>query len=242
MMGGSIHNACDFMKLSEDSSDPSGGPDIIELDPNLNSAQTNNPSFNSLHRRWPRENFSPYLERVRSGDAAAFGSVLFGGGMGGKETSCGDAALSPDAAESSNRPTPNSSASSSERPNNNTGSKNPNAPGSSRSGVNSFEASPASSTNMNNSQGQQNQAQNDALRNMDTIFQDFSGNEFRTGLTPDQNFTMPDTPGKATGGDAAGENSGEFQWGMTPVSEGVLRTMLQLGPMETMDMGWVGPP
>lgn len=30
--------------------------------------------------------------------------------------------------------------------------------------------------------------------------------------------------------------------GMTPMSEGVLRTMLQMGPMETMDLGWDNPP
>ncbi len=32
------------------------------------------------------------------------------------------------------------------------------------------------------------------------------------------------------------------QTAMTPVSEGVLRTIIQMGPMETMDLGWGANP
>lgn len=32
------------------------------------------------------------------------------------------------------------------------------------------------------------------------------------------------------------------QTAMTPVSEGVLRTIINMGPMETMDLGWGSNP
>ncbi|KUI54125.1 hypothetical protein VP1G_01377 [Cytospora mali] len=238
---------CYFLKIPEDNADPPSGPDIIEIDPNLTTTQTNIPNFNNLSGRWPSESSMSYIDRLRSGTThTSFGSTMLRGF--GNDASTGDSALSPDAAQLSDRPTPNSTTSS-ERPNNSSNSGNLTAPSSSRSGGNSFEASPASSTNVNNSQTQQNQAQSATQRNIDALFQNFAGGEFpATGLTPNQQFTMPETPGKTTGGDAAaGEGSGDFNWeqftntGMTPVSEGVLRTMLQMGPMETMDMGWDNP-
>lgn len=67
-----------------------------------------------------------------------------------------------------------------------------------------------------------------------------------TGLTPGRHFGAPETP-KVDSTDTTG--AGDFSWdnfgagtGMTPMSEGVLRTMLQMGPMETMDLGWDNPP
>lgn len=228
------------MKIPEDS--PLSGNDAIEIDPNLTTTQTNIPNFDGLRVRWP-DSAAPYLDRLRSGNSPSFGSAILRSfeneGIGA------DAALSPDAAQSSDRPTPNSATSSSERPNNSgSNSGNLTAPGSSRSGGNSFQASPDSSTNVKNNQNQQSQAQSTAVRNMDALFQDFSAGDFpATGLTPNQQFTMPETPGKPDA--AAGENTGDFSWdhlnSMTPMTEGVLRTMLQMGPMETMDMGWDNP-
>ena len=197
-----------------------------------------------------------YMDRLRSGNASSFGSGMFRGF--GNEDSTGDMAPSPDAGVSSDKPTPNSTTSSERPSNSNSNTGNLTAPGSSRSGRNSYDASPASSTTINKSQSPQSQAQGQAqgqaqsaaVRNMDAFLQGFPGNEFPTGLTPNQQFTMPETPGKATGGDGVEENAGDFNWeqftagptGMTPMSEGVLRTMLQMGPMETMDMGWDNPP
>jgi len=70
-----------------------------------------------------------------------------------------------------------------------------------------------------------------------------NGGGISTGLTPDQRFSIPETPG----GNGAGV--GEFsvtawpdmtggQPPMTPVAEGVLRSIMAMGPMETMDLGW----
>lgn len=236
-----------FMKIPEDNGDPSSGHDVIEIDPNLTATQANIPNFTSLGGRWPNESTMPYIDGMRSGNSPSFGSAILR--SFGNEGSAGDAALSPDAAQSSDRPTPNSTTSSSERLNNSSSnSGNLTAPGSCQSGRNSFEASPASSTNATNPRAKEDQTQSTAVRNIDALFQDFSASDFpSTGLTPNQQFTMPETPGKTAGGDAtAGEHSGEFSWeqlnGMTPMSEGVLRTMLQMGAMETLDMGWDNPP
>lgn len=230
------------MKSSDNNNDPISGPDIVDSDPSRSSNQAN-----ASTSRWPNTGAMSYMDRVRSGNGPTFGSGMLRGF--GNEGSSGDMSASPDAGLASDRPTPNSSTSASDRHN---GSSNTfTAAGSSRSGRNSFEASPASSTNINNGNNN-SRAQQDQLQsgNIDAFFQNLPGNEFSTGLTPNQQFTMPDTPGKTPGGGAAGSSASDFNWeqftsgttGMTPVSEGVLRTMLQMGPMETMDMGWDAQP
>lgn len=242
---------CIFFGSREANGDTTCGPDIIEIDPNLTAPQTNIPNFPSMNGRWPSESSMSIPDRIRSGNAPSFGSDLLR--CFEIQRTDGDIPPSPDAAQSSsNRPTPNSSTSSSERRHNSSSSNSGNltAPG---SGQNSFEASPASSTNANSSNSHsppKPAAPSAAYRTMDALFQSLqSGADFPTGLTPDQQFTLPETPGKAGGDDAAGEGAGDFNWeqfttgttGMTPVSEGVLRTMLQMGAMETMDMGWDNP-
>ena len=234
------------MKTSDGSGDPTSGPELVDVDPSRSSNQASAPSIPGVSGRWPNTSTMAYLDRLRSGNGSTFGSGMLRGF--GNEGSPGDIS-SPDAGLASDRPTPNSSTSASDRHNANSNTFT--AANSSRSGRNSFEASPASSTNINNgnnnSRAQQDQLQNG---NIDAFFQNLPGNDFATGLTPNQQFTMPDTPGKTPGGGAAGSSTGDFNWeqfnsgttGMTPVSEGVLRTMLQMGPMETMDMGWDAQP
>lgn len=78
------------------------------------------------------------------------------------------------------------------------------------------------------------------------------GREMTTGLTPGRQFgNAPETPKDAgADGGGGGAAAGDFSWdnfgggttGLTPMSEGVLRTMLQMNPMETMDLGWENPP
>ncbi|KAK7741676.1 hypothetical protein SLS63_001233 [Diaporthe eres] len=233
---------------SDTSGDPVSGPEIVDPDPSRSSNQANTSSMPGASGRWPNTGAMAYMDRLRSGNAPTFGSGMLRGF--GNEASSGDVSASPDAGLTSDRPTPNSSTSASER--NNGGSNSFTAGNSSRSGRNSFEASPASSTHNINNSNNNSQAQRDQLQsgNIDAFFQNLPGSEFATGLTPNQQFTMPDTPGKTPGGGAAGSNTGDFNWeqftsgttGMTPVSEGVLRTMLQMGPMETMDMGWDAQP
>lgn len=235
------------MKASDSSGDPISGPEIVDSDPSRSSNQANASGMPGATGRWPNTGAMSYMDRVRSGNGPTFGSTILRGF--GNEGSPADVSGSPDAGLASDRPTPNSSTSASDRHN---GSGNSyTAANSSRSGRNSFEASPASSTininGNNNSQAQQNQLQSGSI---DAFFQNLPGSEFTTGLTPNQQFTMPDTPGKTSGGGAGGSSTGDFNWeqftsgttGMTPVSEGVLRTMLQMGPMETMDMGWDAQP
>lgn len=130
-----------------------------------------------------------------------------------------DMSTSPDGGQS-DRPTPNSS-SASDRQNLNTGRMS--------SGGNSFETSPVTQT--------QNVSQSDVDRNVAAFFNDpTNGFSMGTGMTPDQRFTMPDTPGGEFTVPPGWELPG--QTGMTPVAEGVLRTIMQMGPMETMDLGW----
>ena len=94
------------------------------------------------------------------------------------------------------------------------------------SGGNSFETSPVPS--------HQNVTQAEMDRNVSAFFNDpVNGFTMSTGLTPmmtgdtpSNDFTVP------SGWDMPG------QTGMTPVPEGVLRTIMQMGPMETMDLGW----
>lgn len=239
-------SGCNFMKTSDTSGDPVSGPDIVDQDPSRSSNQANSSGMSGVNSRWPNTGPMGYLDRLRSGNGPTFGSGMLRGF--GNEGSSGDMSASPDAGLASDRPTPNSSTSASDRHNSSNGFT---AGNSNRSGRNSFEASPASSTNINNgnnnSRTQQDQLQSGSI---DAFFQNLPGSDFATGLTPNQQFTMPDTPGKTPGGGAASSNAGDFNWeqftsgtsGMTPVSEGVLRTMLQMGPMETMDMGWDAQP
>lgn len=234
------------MKTSDTSGDPVSGPDIVDTDPSRSSNQANSSGMSGVNGRWQNTGPMGYLDRLRSGNGPTFGSGMLRGF--GNEGSSGDMSASPDAGLASDRPTPNSSTSASDRHNSSNGFT---AANSNRSGRNSFEASPASSTNINNgnnnSRTQQDQLQSGSI---DAFFQNLPGGDFTTGLTPNQQFTMPDTPGKTPGGGAASSNTGDFNWeqftsgtsGMTPVSEGVLRTMLQMGPMETMDMGWDAQP
>lgn len=240
------------MKSSDTSGDPVSGPEIVDSEPSRSSNQANASSMPGVSGRWPNTGAMAYMDRLRAGNAPTFGSGMLRGF--GNEGGSGDVSASPDAGLASDRPTPNSSTSASER--NNGGSNSFTAGNSSRSGRNSFEASPVSSStniNNNNNNGNNNsQMQRDQLQsgNIDAFFQNLPGSDFSTGLTPNQQFTMPETPGKTPGGGTAGSNTGDFNWeqftsgttGMTPVSEGVLRTMLQMGPMETMDMGWDAQP
>lgn len=54
-----------------------------------------------------------------------------------------------------------------------------------------------------------------------------------TGMTPGNDFSMPETPGR--GFDVpAGWEMGQQGTGLTPVGEGVFRQLMGLGPMDPM--------
>lgn len=218
--------------IAHDSDSAGKTPDIIEIDPSLTNVPQNPiPAFSGLDGRWPKEDSMSILDRMRQkgNHGKFFGSSLLQD-MVNNDSMAGGMSVSPDAGQSSDRPTPNSSTAASDRQHDNNSSSGTRG----ASGRNSFDASPASSS---------------AHRNLPSIFDDMpGGGEIPTGLTPGRQFGAPETPKNATeSSDAVG--AGDFSWesfaagtGMTPMSEGVLRTMLQMGPMETMDMGWDNPP
>lgn len=58
------------------------------------------------------------------------------------------------------------------------------------------------------------------------------------GMTPGRSFMMPDGTGNGYGlPDGWGVMSGQTT-GMTPVTEGVLRHLMDMPPMDSMDLGW----
>lgn len=241
-------------------STPSKTPDTIDIDPTLTSAaQQPIPSFSSLNGRWPNESSMTILERMRQQSQQGGNTNFFGSALVQELINPDDMSLSPDQSRSSDRPTPNSTASASDRQQGGGGGNVTTGGSSGRSGHNSFETSPASSsahTQRDKSQRQQQQ-QNSASRTAQMIFRDFQGaacelpSEMSHG---DRQFAAPKTTQNTReGSEAAAAVGEEFSWesfasggtamtpGMTPMSEGVLRTMLQMGPMETMDLGWDNP-
>ncbi|CZS90503.1 related to Zn(II)2Cys6 transcriptional activator [Rhynchosporium graminicola] len=146
---------------------------------------------------------------------------------GNSESSTGaDMGISPDTTNSSsNRPTPNASTPSDSRLNRQSGQSNSGAP--------SFEASPNAT--------HQNLPTSDS-RSMSAFFStapDY-GNIPATGLTPDNTFSMPETPGREFDVPAGWEMSNQQTSGLTPVGEGVFRHLMGLGPMDAMDLAWEG--
>lgn len=122
-----------------------------------------------------------------------------------------DASGSPDGMQSS-RPTPNSSTGSDQR--------NHLAPGQlNGSGHNSFNASP-----MSPNQTLMNPGILDG--NTQGFFADTSGFSMPTGLDQNGGFTMPDGWADIQG-----------QTGVPQVGEGVLRALMNMGPMDAMDLG-----
>jgi hypothetical protein len=55
-----------------------------------------------------------------------------------------------------------------------------------------------------------------------------------TGLTPDNTFTMPETPDRSFDVPSGWEMNNQQTTGLTPVGEGVFRTLMGLGPMDPM--------
>jgi hypothetical protein len=140
-------------------------------------------------------------------------------GYGNSESSTtADTGLSPDTTNSaSNRPTPNASTPSDTRPSLKQGQN---------SGGASYETSPATSNQrLPTTDGR-------ALGSFFSTQPDYS-NITASGLTPDNTFTMPETPGRSFDIPSGWEMSNQTT-GLTPVGEGVFRTLMGLGPMDPM--------
>ena len=222
------------MKISEISVDPSQPkPPAGETDPTSAGSANSRPDGNEVDSNWI--NFQSHQPEQgqdvrRNMQSLAIGSLptqrvtditTGSGNYINSEGSNhgGDAELSPDTAHSgSNRPTPNSSTPSDSRSNL--------QPGTTNSSGTSYETSPASSHHP--------QLPSADGRSMSAFFN--TPNDYAnipsTGLTPGQDYSMPETPGRFDV--PAGWEMSNQTNSLTPVGEGVLRQLMGLGPLDPM--------
>ncbi|CZR60899.1 related to Zn(II)2Cys6 transcriptional activator [Phialocephala subalpina] len=237
-------NECLFMRLAEDDGtamdnnrNPPTADAEAEADPlSASSSGPRNDSFDSQPNWMPIDQSSRRGDVQRTLQGLALGDIqqpnfttrdLNGSGYGPSRNSTGDSGLSPDTQDSSsNRPTPNASTPSDTRSNLHA------AQGS--SGATSFSTSPAS---------QQSRVPTTDGRAMSSFFSthpDYTNIAPSTGLTPGNEFTLPETPGRGFDVPSGWEMSNQANTGLTPVGEGVFRQLMGLGPMDPMDIGWEG--
>ncbi|OIW34970.1 hypothetical protein CONLIGDRAFT_675914 [Coniochaeta ligniaria NRRL 30616] len=251
-------NECQFLRGIEDDGNPVNAPDITDTDTSGGAtAVSQTPSSAGLtsHQSWRGDQTTSSLPTRERGAGNSPYPHMHGlmpvAGAPAYEmdtSSTGLSGTSPGDGGPSNRPTPNSGSSGADQ----RGRQNNNslAPGSAgglhrngSSGRTSFEASPAASSipkTTTTTQGVDIEAAASAA----PFFGDLPsgsvvggfglGPDVGTGLTP--RFSMADD---ADGG--ANEFGGwemPGQTGMTPVAEGVLRSIMSMGPMDTMDLGW----
>lgn len=204
-------NECHFMKVAGDNGNVATAPDIAE--PSADSQGINNSSTSAYGaQNWlPTEHQLPILTPSSGMTFEKNGSISgpmsgFGDGSGDSQDTSG----TPDGGQS-NRPTPNSSSGSDQRMHLNPGQLN--------SGQNSFQASPISP--------------NQTLMNPGSL--DGSTQDF---FADPSAFTMPTSLTDQSGAFALPNGWGDIQGqtGVTPVGEGVLRALMNMGPMDAMDL------
>jgi hypothetical protein len=146
------------------------------------------------------------------------------------ENSSNDTGLSPNTGNSgSDRLTPNSSTPSDSHSH----SRSKVQPGH-NSGGSSYETSPASSHDRVPTR--------EDTRSMSDFFSgqpDYTNIPSMGVTSPNNAFTMPETPGREFQVPPGWEMSQQTS-GLTPVGEGVFRQLMGLGPMDPMDIGWEG--
>ncbi|KAF4971158.1 hypothetical protein FZEAL_9912 [Fusarium zealandicum] len=201
-------NECHFMKMAGDNGNPAAAPSIVEPSGDAqNMATSGDGGFGAP---WMSSEPLPIPTPSSGGTFDKNGTMSGFGDLGGDSQ---DASRSPDGIQS-NRPTPNSSIGGSDQ-------RSHLVPGQMNgSGPTSFNTSPIlpNQTTMNpgmldgSTQG---------------FFADPSGFTMPTTLDQHGEFTMPD--GWA---DIQGQTGGVPQ-----VGEGVLRALMNLGPMDAMDLG-----
>ncbi|KAH6636717.1 fungal-specific transcription factor domain-containing protein [Chaetomium tenue] len=247
-------NQCNFMKVPGDNGNPATAPDIIDIDPAPGAANYSPAHQPTALPTRDRSHTGPYVPSHGLAPPPYYGPPPE---MDTSSSSNDHSGTSPDG----NGRTPNSSTTggTSDPQRQNLAAATSNGHVNGRSGRNSFETSPASShQNINSISGT---TPSDVERNVNAFFStdpssfSMSGG-VSTGLTPGQRFNMAttgETPGSrgpgssAAGGDRAAEFPGHTaptwadmsgQQGMTPVAEGVLRSIMGMGPIDGMDMGW----
>lgn len=227
---------CTYPTINNDNNDQSRSPDIIEIDPNLTSApQQPIPAFKGLNSSWLSDGSRTILSRMRQNNGPSFGSNIMQDLINPENVI--DISLSPpDSGQSSDRPTPSSSTS---HQNTNSGSRT------------ATHASPESQSAQSTNDGATQQAQKDRLQNQWAnnargLFGSIGGTDLPRTLG------AAETPKDGNSADANSEEvavavSEAFSWdsfgagvtggsAMTPMSESVLKTMLSMGPMETMEI------
>jgi hypothetical protein len=228
-------NECHFLKTVEDDGNPAVGPDLVEpenegqkVDASATGGFTSQgwmseqqiPNRESSSNRGLPMQGLPVLPSVSGPMYEKNGAASSMAGFGQSESTAdtNDMSVSPEA--QSNRPTPNSSAASDHRPHGN-GHVN-------GSGPNSFETSPVSAhqalTSPNGVDGTQQPS--------------YYGDHNAFGISnmaQNQRFSVPSTA--VSGFDVPnGWQDLSSQPGMTPVAEGVLRSLMNMGPMDAMDL------
>jgi hypothetical protein len=215
-------NECHFMKVADDDGNAAGAPDIVE--PERTSQPTVTSASNGFSSQAWLSPDQPMNGNESNGTRSLpLHNVVLTPGSGGitgfvQSESSGDVnELSPDGAQS-NRPTPNSSSASEQRPSLTGGALT-------GSGRNSFEASPVSTH------------QNLGPPSVDAaaFYPDPTYSSMGTGLTPGARYSVPETPVNDFSVPNGWENLAG-QTGMTPVAEGVLRSLMNMGPMDAMDL------
>lgn len=224
-----------FSTMRNDNNDQSRSPDIIEIDPNLTSApQQPIPAFRGLNSSWLNDDSRAFLSRMRQNNGPGFGTNMLQDLINNPDNVIDVSLSPPDGGQSSGRPTPSSSTS---HQNTNSGS---------RSAANT---SPASHSTNNSAaqQAQRDQLQSQFVNSGQGLFDGLGG----TGMS--RTFGAAETPNKdgnsanASRDDGAAEVPEAFSWdsftagvtggtAVTPMSESVLKTMLSMGPMETMEI------
>lgn len=232
-------NECQFLRGMEDDGNPVNGPDITDTD-NSAAGVSQTPSSTGLtSQSWHGDQTTSSLPtRERGPGNSPYPHMhglmpMPGTGYEMDTSSNGLSGTSPEG--QSNRPTPNSGSSADQR------GQNSLAPGSaglhrnSSSGRTSFEASPAAS------HPKTAQGDIEAAASAASFFNDLPPGSGAFGLGPDvvgTGMTPRFSMGDAGGGNEYGGWEMPGQTGMTPVAEGVLRSIMNMGPMDTMDIGW----
>ncbi|KAI0136285.1 fungal-specific transcription factor domain-containing protein [Xylariales sp. AK1849] len=228
---------CDYVRLTGDDGNPVNTPDLV--DSNQNSGAAGSSDF-EISNWLPGEQQIPTRERNNCPDLGSNSMVpqmmfhpsntnnrVNPNGVYVETGSSGtnDMSVSPHPESSSTRPTPNSSSASDLR--NSTSGRM------SGSGRTSFDASPIGGNQTLGTQAEMDAAAAAFFSDASNFGMQTSG----TGMTPGRSFVMPDTPGNTftlpEGWVMPGQGTG-----MTPVAEGVLRHLMDMPPMDAMDLGW----
>jgi hypothetical protein len=220
-------NECDFLKFGD--GNPIQTPEIVE--PEHRGRMANGRANDHGGQNWlPGDQRLPTRERSSGPDSGMMitpplnfhtGSAGYGDNASSGETN------SPNPDGQSSRPTPNSSTASDHR--HSTSGTGP----MSSSGRTSFEASPIGSTQNLGTQGEVDR---------NAFFQDSLHNSFQmpggTGMTPGRSFSITGSSGNELNLPNGWDIPGQTGTGMTPVAQGVLQHLMDMPPMDAMDLGW----